>query len=217
MRRLVIAIDGPAGAGKSAVGRRVAESLGLPFVDSGAFYRAVALLSLEKGVDGEDYRGLAAIADDPGLVGRGDRIYYGERDLTGEIYSPKINERLARVSNTAIVRVAVNAKQRALARDGVVMAGRDIGTVVLPDADFKFFLTAGLDERVRRRMTQFSRRGDPVDAETMRREIEQRDRSDANRVVAPMRPAPDAVIIDTDGRSIDDVVEEIVRRVRAVR
>lgn len=217
MRGLVIAIDGPAGAGKSAVGRRVAEGLGLPFVDSGAFYRAVALLSLEKGVDGEDHRGLAAIADDPQLVGRGDRIFCGERDLTDEIYSPKINERLARVSNTAIVRVAVNAKQRALAREGVVMAGRDIGTVVFPDADFKFFLTAGLDERVRRRMTQFSRRGDPVDAETMRREIEQRDRSDANRAVAPMRPASDALIIDTDGRSIDDVVEEIVRRVRTGR
>lgn len=214
MSRLVIAIDGPAGAGKSAVGRRVAESLGLPFVDSGAFYRAVALLSLETGVDADDYRGLAGIADDPALQGRGDRIFEGDRDLTDQIYSPEINERLAKVSRTAVVRVAVNAKQRALARDGVVMAGRDIGTVVFPDADFKFFLTASLDERVRRRMAQFERRGDPVDPATMRREIEERDRSDANRVVAPMRPADDAVIIDTDGLGIDGVVAEIVRRVR---
>jgi CMP/dCMP kinase len=215
VRKHVIAIDGPAGAGKSAVGRRVAEELGLPFVDSGAFYRAVALLSLEQGVAADDYRGLAVIADDPRLAARGDRIFFDDRDLTDEIYSPEINERLAKVARTAIVRVAVNAKQRSLAREGVVMAGRDIGTVVFPDADFKFFLTASLDERVRRRVAQFSRRGVPVDEATMRREVEERDRSDASRAVAPMRPAADAEIIDSDGQSVDEIVAEIVGRVRA--
>jgi cytidylate kinase len=211
----VIAIDGPAGAGKSAVGRRVAEALGLPFVDSGAFYRAVALLSAERGVAPDDYRGLTAIAAEPGLRAVGDRIFHDDRDLTDQIHNADINDRLAKVARTAAVRVVVNAKQRALAREGVVMVGRDIGTIVFPDADFKFFLTASLEERVRRRMAQFERRGEPVDPETMRREVAERDASDAGRTVAPMKPAEDAVLIDTDPLSVDEVVAEIVERVRA--
>ena len=208
-----MAIDGPAGAGKSVVGRRVARALGLPFVDSGVFYRAVALISLERGITPDDFRGLTVIAADPALHAVGDRIYDGDRDVTDRIHSPEINERLAKVSRTAAVRVVVNAKQRALGRNGVVMVGRDIGTIVFPDADFKFFLTATLEERVRRRMAQFEKRGERVDAETMRREVAERDASDAGRTVAPMRPAEDAVLIDTDRTSIEEVVAAIVARV----
>jgi len=210
----VIAVDGPAGAGKSAVGRRVAAALGLPFVDSGMFYRAVAWLALEEGVAAGDNEALVAIASRPDLRVEADRILAGERDLTDLIHRPEINRNLSAVSQVAEVRDAINRRQRLLAGRGVVMAGRDIGTVVLPDADHKFFLTAGLEERVRRRLAQKAKRGEHADPAEMEREIADRDVADSTRLVAPLRPAADAALIDTDGLDVEQVVARILERVR---
>jgi CMP/dCMP kinase len=212
---LVIAVDGPAGAGKSAVGRRVAERLGLPFVDSGLFYRAVAWLAHEEGVSSDDVPRLVAIASRPDLRVEGRRIYAGDRDLTGLVHRPEINDNLSAISGVPEVRDAINERQRRLAAGrGVVMAGRDIGTVVFPDARYKFFLTASIAERVRRRIAQWAKRGEQADAAKMEREIAARDVADSTRPVAPLRPAPDAVIIDTDGLDVVEVVDRIVEQVR---
>jgi cytidylate kinase len=213
-RPVVIAVDGPAGAGKSAVGRRVAAALGLPFVDSGMYYRAVAWLALEEGVPASDVERLVEIASMPDLRVEGDRILAGDRNLTDEIHRPEINQNLSAVSQVPEVRDAINARQRRLAASGVVMAGRDIGTVVFPDASHKFFLTASLDERVRRRLGQKQRRGEDADPKEMEEEIAGRDVADSTRLVAPLKPAPDAVIIDTDGLDLDQVVARILEQVR---
>lgn len=210
----VVTVDGPAGAGKSAVGRRVAAELGLPFVDSGLFYRAVAWLALEEEVASDDVAGLAAIAGRPGLRVEGDRVFDGDRELTPLVHRPEINRNLSVISQVPEVRDAINRRQRQLAAGGMVMAGRDIGTVVFPEAQFKFFLTAGLEERVRRRLAQKARRGESADAREMEREIAERDVADSTRLVAPLRPAPDAVVVDTDGLDLDQVVNLLVGRVR---
>jgi len=211
---LVIAVDGPAGAGKSAVGRRVAEALGLPFVDSGAYYRAVAWLALEEGVRSDDVDGLVGIASRPSLRVEGDRGLDGDSDLTGFIHRPEINRNLSAISQVPELRDAINDRQRRQAAAGVVMAGRDIGTVVFPDAARKFFLTAGLEERVRRRLAQKARRGEAVDAAEMEREIAERDVADSTRLVAPLRPAPDAMVVETDGLELDEVVDLLLNRIR---
>ena len=211
---LVIAVDGPAGAGKSAVGRRVAEALGLPFVDSGLFYRAVAWLAHEGGVASDDVAGLVAIASRPDLGVEGGRIYAGDRDLTDLVHRPEINLNLSAISQVPEVRDAINERQRRLAASGVVMVGRDIGTVVFPDTPYKFFLIASLAERVRRRLAQKAKRGERAAAAEMEREIAARDVADSTRAVAPLRPAPDAVVIDTDGLAVDEVVKRLVSQVR---
>jgi cytidylate kinase len=205
---VIVAIDGGVASGKSAVGRRVAERLGLPFVDSGLMYRAIAALAVDEGADLNDGAALARLAGRVKLRVDDRRVWADGRELTDRVYDPALNPMLARVSKTAGVRVALVAQQRALARGGVVMAGRDIGTVVFPDADYKFFLMASLDERVRRRAAQFQARGEPVDPDAMRKEVAERDRADTERTVAPLRPADDAIIIDTDRLDLEQTVEE---------
>lgn len=211
---MIIAIDGGAASGKSAVGRRVAEALGVPFVDSGLMYRAVTRLAAERGVDPGDSRGVTDIARSADLRIDGERIWAGDVELTKGIYDADHSDALPRISAIPGVREALVAKQRRLTESGsIVMAGRDIGTVVFPDADHKFFLTASLDEKVRRRAAQFEKRGEHVDEEAMRREVESRDRVDTQRAVAPLRPAPDAVVIETDRLDVDQVVDVILQRV----
>ena len=209
----VVAVDGPAGAGKSAVGRRVAAALGVPFVDSGMFYRAAAFLGYEGGIAPDDQERLVEIASDPALHISEGRIYLAERDLTDQIHRPEINLTLSAISQVAPFRNAVNERLRRLAAAGVVMAGRDIGTVVLPSTPLKFFLTASLNERLRRRLAQKQRRGEEADAAAMEQEIAARDLADSTRLVAPLRPATDATIIDTEQLDLDQVVERIVERV----
>ena len=210
---MIIAIDGGVASGKSAVGKRVAERLGLPFIDSGLMYRAITRLTAERGIDTSDEASITELARSVRLTVEGDRIWADGVDLTGGIYDADFAEALPRISAIPGVRDALVEQQRRAARDGVVMAGRDIGTVVFPNADHKFFLTASLDEKVRRRAAQYERRGERVDAEAMRREVEARDRVDTERAVAPLRPAPDAVVIDTDNLDVDQVVDLIVRHV----
>jgi cytidylate kinase len=210
---MIIAIDGGVASGKSAVGKRVAEALGVPFVDSGLMYRAVTKLAAERGIDPNDVDTLTELARKTELKVDGERVWADGIELTEGIFDADHMDALPRVSAIAGVRDALVAQQRRIGTEGVVMAGRDIGTVVFPDADYKFFLTASLDEKVRRRAAQYEKRGEPVDEEAMRHEVEARDRVDTQRAIAPLRPASDAVVIDTDNLDVDQVVDLILRHV----
>jgi cytidylate kinase len=214
---MIVTIDGGVATGKSAVGKRVADRLGLPFVDSGLMYRAITRLATERGIDAGDAEAVTKLAQSVHLKVDGDRVWADGVELTEGIYDADFAEALPRVSAIPGVREALVAQQRNLGDGGVVMAGRDIGTVVFPDAEHKFFLTASLDEKVRRRAAQYERRGERVDPEAMRREVEARDRVDTQRAVAPLKPAADAVVIDTDNLDVDEVVDLIVRLVEQGR
>lgn len=210
---MIIAIDGGVASGKSAVGRRVAEALGLPFVDSGLMYRAVTRLAAERGIDPHDSDAVTRLAQSTELQLDGERVWADGVELTDGIYDADQAEALPVISAIPGVREALVAQQRRMGGEGVVMAGRDIGTVVFPHADHKLFLVASLDEKVRRRAAQYERRGERVDHEAMRKEVEERDRVDTQRAVAPLRPAPDAVVIDTDSLEIDQVVDRILKKI----
>ena len=210
---MILAIDGGVASGKSAVGRRVAEALGLPFVDSGLMYRAITRLAAERGIDPHGSEAITRLAESTEVTIDGERVWANGLELTDGIYDADYAEALPLISAIPGVRQALVAQQRRLGEGGVVMAGRDIGTVVFPDADFKFFLVASLDEKVRRRAAQYERRGDRVDEEAMRKEVEERDRVDMQRAVAPLRPAPDAVVIDTDRLDVDQVVDRILKHI----
>ena len=213
MQAFLIAIDGPAGSGKSSVARAVAESVGLSNLDTGATYRAVALLSLTEGVATEDGRSLAALAarvelDEAGVLVDGKRL------PAGALRTPEVSAQASRVSAHPEVRRVLVERQRAAAESlgGAVMEGRDIGTVVLPDASLKVFLSASPDERARRRAAQTSREGE---IERIREAMRARDKRDAERDASPLIPAPDAVVIDTTGLSLEEVVERVVGLARA--
>lgn len=212
---MIIAIDGGVASGKSAVGRRVAEALGLPFVDTGLMYRAVADAALERGVDITDGASLAGLANHISVRIDGRRVWVDGEEITDRVYDPRISAVVSRVAKIAGVRLAMVAEQRRMGRGGVVMAGRDIGTVVFPDAEYKFFLTASVDERVRRRAVQMEARGEAANPEKMRLEVMERDRLDSERTVAPMRPADDAVIVDTDDLDLEGVVARVLELVKA--
>ena len=212
---MIISIDGGVATGKSAVGRRVAEALGLPFVDSGLMYRAITKLATERGIDPRDSEAVTKLAQSLQLRIDGEQVWADGRELSEGIYDTDYADALPMISAMPGVRQALVAQQRLLGERGVVMAGRDIGTVVFPSAEHKFFLTASLEEKVRRRAAQFERRGERVDQEAMRREVEARDRVDSERTVAPLRPAPDAIVIDTDRLDVDEVVDLILRRLSA--
>ena len=211
---MIVTIDGGVASGKSAVGRRVAERLGLPFIDSGLMYRAITRLVARLGIDPHDSQAVTHLAESTKIHIDGERVWADRTELTEGIYDTDYAEALPLISATAGVRRALVEQQRQMGKSGVVMAGRDIGTVVFPKADHKFFLVASLDEKVRRRAAQYERRGEPVDDDAMRREVEVRDRIDSERPVAPLRPAEDAVIIDTDDLDLDQVVDRIVDSVK---
>lgn len=208
---MIVAIDGGVASGKSAVGRRVAKALGLPFVDSGLMYRAITRLASERGIDPHDSEAITQLARTAEIKVDGEHVWADGVELTQGIYDADHAEALPLISAIPGVREALVDQQRRMGGTGVVMAGRDIGTVVFPDAEYKFFLVASLDEKVRRRAAQYERRGERVDQEAMRKEVEERDRVDTERAVAPLRPAPDAVVIDTDRLDIDEVVGLILK------
>lgn len=214
--KLVIAIDGPAGAGKSTVAQKLAARLGLTYIDSGATYRAAALKVIEDGVSPDDEASVIAsvssadIQLEPcaGLL----RVLLGGRDVTGEIRSPEVTLAAAQVSRLQGVRVKLVALQRSLAQEhGVVMEGRDIGTVVFPGSPLKIFLTAAAGERARRRLSDEKMKGREATLEQTAYEIGRRDQLDAERKTSPLVQAPDACAIDSTGLTADEVVEEIVR------
>ena len=212
---MIVTIDGGVASGKSAVGKRVAERLGLPFIDSGLMYRAITRLAMQLGIDPRDSGAVTRLAESTQLRIDGERVWADSQELTEGIYDADYADALPIISAIPGVRKALVEEQRRMGDSGVVMAGRDIGTVVFPDADHKFFLVASLEEKVRRRAAQYERRGERVDEEAMRKEVELRDRVDSERPVAPLRPAEDAVIIDTDRLDLDQVVDQIVGHVQA--
>jgi len=206
-----IALDGPTASGKSAVGRAVAWRLGYRYLDTGLMYRAVAREALRRGIPLEDGPALGALARSLRFRLEGDRLYVNGEEATDALADPALGEPASRVAVHPEVRSALVSAQRALAQEGpVVMAGRDIGTVVLPDADLKVFLTASPEERARRRWRELRERGEEVPLQEVLREVETRDRRDATRPVAPLRPAPDAVVLETDGLPLEEVVRRVV-------
>ena len=210
---MIVAIDGGVASGKSAVGRRIAERLGLRFVDSGLMYRAITRLAAERGIDPHDSEAITRLAQTTEVKVDGERVWADGVELTDGIYDADHADALPLVSAIPGVRESLVAQQRRMGEGGVVMAGRDIGTVVFPDADYKFFLVASLEEKVRRRAAQYERRGERVDEEAMRKEVAERDRVDTHRAVAPLRPAPDAVVIDTDHLDVEQVVDLILKHI----
>jgi cytidylate kinase len=180
-------------------------------------YRAITRLTAERVISPHDADAVTRLAESTRLRIDGERVWADGEELTEGIYDTDYADALPVISAIPGVRKALVEQQRRIGAGGVVMAGRDIGTVVFPDADRKFFLTASLEEKVRRRAAQYGRRGERVDEAAMRKEVEMRDRVDSERPVAPLRPADDAVILDTDRLDVDEVVERILEGVRAAR
>jgi cytidylate kinase len=221
-RGVIVTIDGPAGAGKSSVAKLLARRLGYRLLDTGAIYRAVALTARERGTAWTDADGCAAIAAGLDIrfdfVGETNQVYLGGRDATSAIRAPDISQGASQVSAHPPVRAALLELQRRLgAGGGVVVEGRDTGTVVFPHAQAKFFLTASETERARRRVAELAAAGTEVDYAKTLREIQERDRRDASRDAAPMIPAPDAVLVDSSTQTLEEVVDSLVRQVDARR
>ena len=209
MRR-VVAIDGPAGTGKSTVSKRLADRLGWRLLDTGAMYRAVTLAALRGGVDLEDDRALGDLTAQLSVQLPAGRVLLDGEDVTASARGVEVTNATQYVADSPSVRRQLVAWQRAYAtEDDVIAEGRDQGTIVFPDAFRKFFLTASLEERARRRHAEFVARGEPITLEAVLRGLQERDARDASRAIAPMRPADDALVIDTTGLSLDQVVARI--------
>ncbi|MFA7467699.1 MAG: (d)CMP kinase [Desulfotomaculaceae bacterium] len=211
-----IAIDGPAGAGKSTAARLLAAKLGFIYIDTGAMYRAVTLKALMDKINMADELAIVQMTEDAKLEFKTDetgntRLFLDDRDVTEAIRTPQVANHVSLVSRIPGVRHKMSSLQRAMAsRGGVVMEGRDIGTHVLPDAEAKFYLTASVEERARRRHEELKQRGYEIELSEVMRDIRQRDEIDTNRSLAPLKPALDAEIIDCSAFCADQVIEPLL-------
>jgi cytidylate kinase len=218
-KKLIIAIDGPSGAGKSTVARLLAKRLGYTYIDSGAMYRAIGWKAQREGVDPADEQALAALCDRTNISIRKDsddpRIFADGVDVSDVIRTPEMGMVASAVSRSRAVRARLLVLQRELgAQGGVVMDGRDIGTVVFPGADIKFYLDATTEERGRRRFLELQAKGQDVDLSRITREIEERDLQDSERKIAPLTRAADALFIDSSRMGIDEVIDRMFTEVR---
>jgi len=229
-RKVRIAIDGPAGAGKSTVARGLAERLGYILLDTGALYRTIALAAMRSKIRWDDADALGALAEDivarrrmtivraePGSTGgSGMRVELDGEDVSTAIRTPEVSIGASRVSAVPAVRAALlDVQRRAGAEGGVVLEGRDIGTVVFPDAEVKFFLTASPEVRARRRYEELVAQGKPASFEETYADVERRDKADTERPVAPLRQADDAIVVDSSERDVTDLIEEMARVVES--
>lgn len=217
LKRVIVAIDGPAGAGKSTIARRVAAKLGYVYIDTGAMYRAVALWALRTGVDPGDMHRLDQLAQAAQIVlPAPGRITLNGEDVSDAIREPAVSDAASKVAAVPAVRRAMVERQREIAQEySVVMEGRDIGTVVFPEAHVKIYLDASVDVRADRRVGDLRERGLAPDPDELRREIEARDLRDRSRANSPLMQAPDAVYLDTSGLTAEQVEDEILKLVRA--
>jgi len=218
-----IAIDGPAASGKSTLGQKLADALGFLYFDTGVMYRAITWVALKQGVDLEDAKAITSLAETtqidvqtPSLAdGRGYDVLVDGLDVTWEIRKPEVDAHVSVVSAYPGVRRALTRQQRRIGlRGNVVMVGRDIGTVVLPEAELKIYLDASPEERARRRYEELIARGQPAVRNEILAAIIQRDQIDSTRQVAPLRPAEDALILDTDRLNADQVLERVKELIR---
>jgi cytidylate kinase len=216
--KMIIAIDGPSGSGKSTLGQLLARALNLLYIDTGSMYRAVAVAVLEAGLDPKDHSAVTKLAEGLDIDLAGDpeslTVLLGGRDITELTRSESVTEMSSRVSAISGVRRAMVERQRAIGRRGAVLNGRDIGTVVFPDATFKFFLTADAAERAQRRFQEDSLKKTGVSFEETLADMQERDSRDSTRADSPLRIADDAVVIDSSGLSIEQVLERMLEVVR---
>ncbi len=220
----IITIDGPAASGKSTLAQRVAQALGYLYFDTGVMYRALTWLALQQGISMQDEETLTALAEKVPIEvtppsqadGRAYDVWIGNQDVTWEIRHPKVDAHVSIVSIYPGVRRALSEQQRRIGLRGkVVMVGRDIGTIVLPEAGVKIYLDASLEERARRRFEEMRARGENVIYENVLQSMRKRDRIDSTRQIAPLRPAEDAVRIDSDGKDIEQVFEMVMQIIRS--
>jgi cytidylate kinase len=218
---MIIAIDGPSGAGKSTLGRMLARELGLLYIDTGSMYRAAALAVLESSVNADDDLAVGSLASrvDINLTGDFDslRVTLDGHDVTERIRDEDVTNTSSIISTIPAVRRAMVRRQRELGRRGAVLNGRDIGTVVFPDADVKFFLTASLEERAERRLTEEREHNPAATYEQTLADITERDRRDTTRADSPLVAAKDAILIDSTGRPIEQVFRQMMAEVRKRR
>jgi CMP/dCMP kinase len=216
----IIAIDGPSASGKSTLAKRIADELGYLYFDTGIMYRAITWLAQQQLIDPRDERAITILAEQAQIDvrppsnndGRSYDVKVDEQDITWEIRQPQVEASVSIVSAYAGVRQALTQQQRRIAMRGkVVMVGRDIGTVVLPEADLKIYLDASVEERARRRYQELQQRGEVISFDDLLASMRMRDRIDSTREIAPLRPAPDAFILNSDGLNIDQVVDTVRR------
>ncbi|NLY11899.1 MAG: (d)CMP kinase [Firmicutes bacterium] len=206
-----IAIDGPAGAGKSTIARMIAERLGLLYIDTGAMYRALTYMVLANNVDPNNEKQIAELIKKFDFEIRSDEIFLAGQNITRKIREPEVTANVSLVASHFAVRQALVDLQKQIAQqDNVVMDGRDIGTCVMPDADLKIFLKASVKERARRRALELARRGFSFKLEEIEEQIRERDTKDSNREISPLRKAEDAFEIDTTDLTIEEVVEQVL-------
>ncbi len=207
----VIAIDGPSGAGKSTVSKILAKRLGFRYISTGDMYRAVGLLARERGIPFNDVPSLCRLIEDMEFSFQGERVFVNGLDVTDDVRSEHVGKLASDVSKVPEVRKMLVSLQRSICMEGsVVMEGRDIGTNVFPETPYKFFLTASLDERARRRAKELEEMGQPVDVVSLKEKMRLRDVQDSTRKVNPLRPAHDAYVIDTTCMTPDEVVKKIL-------
>lgn len=213
MNGFKVAIDGPAGSGKSTISKRVADELGLIHIDTGAMYRAITYLALQKKID-LDNEAAYHFVRDVKIEYKDDRIYANDEDVTDKIRSDIVTKNVSKVSSYPLVRThLVSIQQRATEGINVIMDGRDIGSVVLPNADIKIFLTANVEERAKRRMREKQLKGESIDLCDMIKDIEERDRKDSTRQQSPLIIPADAIIVDTTNYTIEDTVNRVKKEI----
>lgn len=219
--KLIIAIDGPAGSGKSSTAKALAKRMGLPYIDTGAMYRALTLKAMESGIRFEDVSSLVNLSKKTDINFKGtdpstQRVFLDGKDVTEAIRQPELTKNVFHVAQEPLIRREMVKKQQELGREsGGVMEGRDIGTVVFPEADFKFFFEANPEIRARRRHRELLEAGKKVDLKTVAEDIKRRDDTDINRSEGPLRQAKDAHVIDTSSLTIDETIDKILQVVES--